>query len=130
MVQGDESFGLLLLEFFHPVPVLSDQFHISLRDVLHHADHFFHLLQLLLELLHLFRRPDRGKRCPANAMLELTRRRTATFQQSLRDAGIALALLISDADSIAYLAGFWGYLGIEFGRPTLLLIPQHEKSGA
>jgi Xaa-Pro aminopeptidase len=57
-------------------------------------------------------------------MLELTRRHTATFQQSLRDAGIALALL-SDADSIAYLAGFWGYLGIEFGRPTLLLIPQH-----
>ncbi|MDH3716100.1 MAG: Xaa-Pro peptidase family protein [Gammaproteobacteria bacterium] len=56
-------------------------------------------------------------------MLELTRRHTTTFQQSLRDAGIELALL-SDADSIAYLAGFWGYLGIEFGRPTLLLVPQ------
>jgi len=56
-------------------------------------------------------------------MLELTRQHTATFQQHLRDAGIELALL-SDADSIAYLAGFWGYLGIEFGRPTLLLVPQ------
>ena len=56
-------------------------------------------------------------------MLELTRRHTATFQQGLRDAGIALAVL-SDADSIAYLAGFWGYLGVEFGRPTLLLVPQ------
>ncbi len=56
-------------------------------------------------------------------MLELTQRHTAAFQQRLRDAGIALALL-SDQDSIAYLAGFWGYLGVEFGRPTLLLVPQ------
>ena len=59
-------------------------------------------------------------------MLELTRQHTATFQQHLRHAGIELALL-SDADSIAYLAGFWGYLGIEFGRPTLLLVPQQGE---
>jgi Xaa-Pro aminopeptidase len=39
----------------------------------------------------------------------------------LRDAGIDLAIL-SDESSIAYLAGFWGYLSVEFGRPTFLLI--------
>jgi len=27
-------------------------------------------------------------------------------------------------DSIYYFAGYWGYLGIEFDRPTLLLVPR------
>jgi len=54
-------------------------------------------------------------------MLEQARQRTAEFQSRLRDAGIDLAIL-SDESSIAYLAGFWGYLSVEFGRPTFLLI--------
>jgi len=54
-------------------------------------------------------------------MLEQARSRTSEFQTRLRDAGIDLAI-ITDESSIAYLAGFWGYLSVEFGRPTFLLI--------
>ena len=56
-------------------------------------------------------------------MLALTRRRTEILQARLAEAGIDLAV-IADEDSIAYFGGFWGYLGIEFGRPTLLLVPR------
>ncbi len=54
-------------------------------------------------------------------MLEQARLRTTEFQSRLREAGIDLAI-ITDESSIAYLAGFWGYLSVEFGRPTFLLI--------
>ncbi|MDQ2088806.1 M24 family metallopeptidase [Marimonas arenosa] len=59
-------------------------------------------------------------------MLEEARRRTEMLQARMREAGIDRALF-TDESSIAYLAGFWGYLGIEFGRPTMLLL---EKDGA
>jgi len=54
-------------------------------------------------------------------MLDQARQRTCEFQSRLRDAGIDVAIL-TDESSIAYLAGFWGYLSVEFGRPTFLLI--------
>ncbi len=54
-------------------------------------------------------------------MLEQARQRTEAFQSSLRNAGIDLAV-ITDESSISYLAGFWGYLSVEFGRPTFLLV--------
>ncbi len=54
-------------------------------------------------------------------MLDQARQRTLDFQSSLKDAGIDLAI-ITDESSIAYLAGFWGYLSVEFGRPTFLLV--------
>ena len=54
-------------------------------------------------------------------MLNQAKERTAEFQTRLRDAGIDVAL-ITDESSIAYLAGFWGYLSVEFGRPTFLLV--------
>ena len=54
-------------------------------------------------------------------MLDQARQRTAEFQSRLQDAGIDVAIL-TDESSIAYLAGFWGYLSVEFGRPTFLLI--------
>ncbi len=56
-------------------------------------------------------------------MGETTRKRTAAFQARLGDAGVDIAIL-TDEDTIAYLAGFWGYLGIEFGRPTFLIVPK------
>jgi hypothetical protein len=34
--------------------------------------------------------------------------------------------LFTSESSIAYLAGFWGYLGIEFGRPTMLMMPASD----
>jgi len=58
-------------------------------------------------------------------MLEQARRRTAEFQNRLRDAAIDVAI-VTDEGSIAYLAGFWGYLSVEFGRPTFLLVRPHE----
>ena len=58
-------------------------------------------------------------------MLDQARRRTREFQTRLKDAGIDVAILTDEA-SIAYLAGFWGYLSVEFGRPTFLLVRPDE----
>ena len=58
-------------------------------------------------------------------MLEQARQRTQEFQTRLRDAKTDIAL-ITDESSIAYLAGFWGYLSIEFGRPTFLIVRPGE----
>ena len=54
-------------------------------------------------------------------MLDQARQRTTEFQSRLKDAGIDVAIM-TDESSIAYLAGFWGYLSVEFGRPTFLLV--------
>tara|TARA_R110002124_G_scaffold92007_3_gene233908 strand:+ start:24552 stop:25709 length:1158 start_codon:yes stop_codon:yes gene_type:complete len=54
-------------------------------------------------------------------MLEEAKLRTARLQQRMTEAGITHAVFTSES-SIAYLAGFWGYLGIEFGRPTMLVV--------
>lgn len=59
-------------------------------------------------------------------MLEEARQRTHRMQARLRDAGLDLAL-ITDESSIAYFAGFWGYLSVEFGRPTFLIIRAHDE---
>jgi Xaa-Pro dipeptidase len=54
-------------------------------------------------------------------MLDEAKTRTAEFQRRLGDAGIDVAVL-TDESSIAYFAGFWGYLSVEFGRPTFLIV--------
>ena len=54
-------------------------------------------------------------------MLEEAKARTETLQRTMADQGIGVAVFTDEA-SIAYLAGFWGYLGIEFGRPTMLVV--------
>ena len=58
-------------------------------------------------------------------MLEQARARTAEFQKRLKMAGIEVAVL-TDESSIAYYAGFWGYLSVEFGRPTILIVCPDE----
>ncbi|MFT7529724.1 MAG: Xaa-Pro dipeptidase [Gammaproteobacteria bacterium] len=58
-------------------------------------------------------------------MLEQARQRTKEFQDRLAQAGVDSAL-ITDESSIAYLAGFWGYLSVEFGRPTFLLLQRDQ----
>jgi len=55
-------------------------------------------------------------------MLDEARQRTHSLQSRMRENSIPLAIF-TDESSIAYLAGFWGYLGIEFGRPTMLVVP-------
>jgi Xaa-Pro dipeptidase len=32
-------------------------------------------------------------------------------------------LVLTDPDSVYYLSGYWGYLGMEFGRPTFIVVP-------
>ncbi len=59
-------------------------------------------------------------------MLEEARARTEVLQERMRAEGIACAVF-TDESSIAYLAGFWGYLGIEFGRPTMLVVFAEEE---
>ncbi len=51
--------------------------------------------------------------------------RTLELQRRLADAGIDL-LLLTDPDSIFYVTAYWGDLGVEFGRPTVVAVP---KSG-
>ncbi|MBE9552376.1 MAG: aminopeptidase P family protein, partial [Proteobacteria bacterium] len=58
-------------------------------------------------------------------MLEQARERTGRFQRRLAEEGIDVAILTDEA-SIAWLAGFWGYLSVEFGRPTFLIVRAHE----
>ena len=47
--------------------------------------------------------------------------RIQTLTERMSDAGIDLAL-ITDDDSVYYFTGFYDYLHMEFGRPTLLLV--------
>ena len=54
-------------------------------------------------------------------MIKEAKERTAKLQLKMQELDIPLAIL-TDESSIAYLAGFWGYLGVEFGRPTMLVI--------
>lgn len=54
-------------------------------------------------------------------MLDEAISRTRTLQARMAELGIRHAVFTSES-AIAYLAGFWGYLGIEFGRPTLLVV--------
>ena len=55
-------------------------------------------------------------------MLEHAKARLQDFQLKMQNAGIDIALL-TDESTIAYYAGFWGYLSVEFGRPTFLVVP-------
>jgi Xaa-Pro aminopeptidase len=55
-------------------------------------------------------------------MLAEAQSRTAVLQSQMQNQNIPFGVF-TDESSIAYLAGFWGYLGIEFGRPTMLVVP-------
>ena len=54
-------------------------------------------------------------------MLEHAKQRTTALRDKMSELNITHAVFTEES-SIAYLAGFWGYLGIEFGRPTMLVI--------
>lgn len=58
-------------------------------------------------------------------MLEEAKKRTHALQKAMISQGIDCAVF-TDESSMAYLAGFWGYLGIEFGRPTMLVIKAQD----
>ena len=54
-------------------------------------------------------------------MLPLFQNRTHELQRRLKDEGIDM-LIITNIDSIYYFSAYWGDLGLEFGRPTLLTV--------
>lgn len=49
--------------------------------------------------------------------------RVKRFQKELAESKVDIAV-ISNPDSVYYFSGFWGYLEMEFGRPTLVVIPK------
>ncbi len=49
--------------------------------------------------------------------------RAVELQRRMADEHVDV-MLLSDPDSIYYISGYWGYLGVEFGRPTLIVVPQ------
>ena len=49
--------------------------------------------------------------------------RAVELQRRMADEHVGV-MLLSDPDSIYYISGYWGYLGVEFGRPTLIVVPQ------
>jgi len=53
--------------------------------------------------------------------------RMREFRVQLDEAGIDTAL-ITDDDNIYYLTGYYDYLHMEFGRPTILIVPQDGPS--
>jgi len=59
-------------------------------------------------------------------MLNQTQDRYRKLQAHLNESDISMAVL-TDESSIAYYAGFWGYLGIEFGRPTFLIVRANDN---
>ena len=56
-------------------------------------------------------------------MHDLQKKRVIEFQKRIADENIDMAV-IHDPDNIYFLSGFWGYLGMDFGRPTILAIPR------
>ncbi len=52
--------------------------------------------------------------------------RMLELQRRISDENIDVAL-IDDADNIYFLSSYWGYLSMEFGRPTMIIVP---KSGS
>lgn len=55
-------------------------------------------------------------------MPELFQQRVQELQKRMQKANIDIGL-ITDEDSINYFSAYWGYLGMQFGRPTILIIP-------
>ncbi|MCP4328269.1 MAG: aminopeptidase P family protein [Alphaproteobacteria bacterium] len=55
-------------------------------------------------------------------MADIYQQRVADLQERMRAAGHD-SFVVYDADTIYYLSGYWGYLGMEFDRATLIVVP-------
>ncbi len=53
--------------------------------------------------------------------------RLSHFQTRLAQAGIDVAL-ITDDDNVYYLTGYYDYLHMDFGRPTILVVPKDDQA--
>ncbi len=55
-------------------------------------------------------------------MSNVHQNRTLDFQKRIAEQNIDFAFM-QEPDSVYYLSGFWGYLGMQFGRPTIVVVP-------
>ena len=53
--------------------------------------------------------------------------RMQTLRSKLKEANIDIAV-ITDDDNIYYFTGYYDYLHMEFGRPTILLVHKDDQS--
>ena len=53
--------------------------------------------------------------------------RLDNLRRRLAEQGVDVAI-ITDDDSVYYLTGYYDYLHMEFGRPTILIVPRDGKS--
>ncbi len=63
---------------------------------------------------------------PDMLLLPLFQGRTEELQRRMADEGIDL-LLLTNVDSIYYYTAYWGDLGLEFGRPTMVAVSAGGK---
>jgi Xaa-Pro aminopeptidase len=54
--------------------------------------------------------------------MRIGEKRTKELQRRMKDEGLD-AFVLNDADSIFYFAEYWDYLGMEFGRATVMVVP-------
>ena len=59
-------------------------------------------------------------------MSKIFKERTTEFQARMSEANID-AMFLMDPDSIYYFTAFWGDLGVEFCRPSIVIIPRNEE---
>ena len=59
-------------------------------------------------------------------IIEMFYERLSQFQRRLAEASIDVAL-ITDDDNVYYLTGYYDYLHMEFGRPTILVVPREGE---
>jgi Xaa-Pro aminopeptidase len=52
--------------------------------------------------------------------------RIDTLRSKLKESNIDVAL-ITDDDNVYYYTGYYDYLHMEFGRPTILIVPKEDK---
>ena len=53
--------------------------------------------------------------------------RINTLRSKLKESNIDVAL-ITDDDNVYYYTGYYDYLHMEFGRPTILIVPKEDKT--
>ena len=59
--------------------------------------------------------------------MSLFESRLQSLRTRMAAAGLDVAL-ITDDDNVYYLTGYYDYLHMEFGRPTILVVPQSGPS--
>ena len=63
---------------------------------------------------------------PLSSQFIRMRRKTAEFQELMREKEIDVTLLI-DEDSVFYFSGYHGYLSMNYGRPSIVVIPRQGE---